>query len=111
MRAAAAALTLPPFEVHFMIVLRNILRVFVLLLGMATTALAGPYEEALPKFTSDSYADTDDAIGAVAISGNPLAVDVVEALRDGRLLNGVGQVFIRRASGELINAATGQAWS
>jgi urea transport system permease protein len=110
MRAAAAALTLPPFEVLFMIVLRDILRVFVLLLGMATAAVAGPYEEALPKFTSDSYADTDAAIGAVAISGNPLAVDVVEALRDGRLLNGAGQLFIRRATGELINAATGQAW-
>jgi urea transport system permease protein len=110
MRAAAAALTLPPFKVHFMIVLRNILRAFVLLLGMASAALAGPYEEALLKFTSDSYADTDAAIGAVAASGNPLAVDVIEALRDGRLLIGAGQVFIRRASGDLINAATGQAW-
>ena len=111
MRAAAAALTFPPFEVHFMIVLRNILRAFVLLLGMASAALAGPYEEALLKFTSDSYADTDAAIGAVSVSGNSLAVDVIEALRDGRLLIGAGQVFIRRASGDLINAATGQAWS
>jgi urea transport system permease protein len=110
MRAATAVLTLPPFEVHFMIVLRNILQAFVLLLGMASAALAGPYEEALLKFTSDSYADTDAAIGAVAASGNPLAVDVIEALRDGRLLIGAGQVFIRRASGDLINAATGQAW-
>jgi urea transport system permease protein len=72
--------------------------------------LAGPYEEALLKFTNDSYADTDTAIGAVAVSGNPLAVDVVEALRDGRLLIGSGQVFVRRASGDLINAATGQTW-
>src|ERR671910_2845550 len=107
MRAAAAALTLPPYEVHFMIVLRNFLQAFVLLLGMASAALAGPYEEALLKFTNDSYADTDAAIGAVAVSGNPLAVDVVEALRDGRLLVGSGQVFVRRTSGELINAATG----
>jgi urea transport system permease protein len=110
MRAATAVLTLPPFEVHFMIVLRNILQAFVLLLGMASAALAGPYEEALLKFTSDSYADTDSAIGAVAVSGNPLAVDVIEALRDGRLLVGFGQVFVRRDSGDLINAATGQAW-
>jgi urea transport system permease protein len=94
-----------------MIVLRTILRAFVLLLGMASAALAGPYEEALPKFTNDSYADTDAAIGAVAGSGNPMSIDVIEALRDGRLLVGSGQVFIRRMSGELINAATGQAWA
>jgi urea transport system permease protein len=111
MRAAiAAALAAPPFKVYFMFCLRNILRAFVLLVGMASAALAGPYEEALPKFANDSYADTDAAIGIVASSGHPLAIDVVEALRDGRLLTGAGQVFIRRASGELINAATGQAW-
>jgi urea transport system permease protein len=110
MRAAAAALTLPPFEVHFMIVLRNFLQAFVLLLGMASAALAGPYEEALLKFANDSYADTDAAIGVVAGSGNPLSIEVVEALRDGRLLVGSEQVFVRRASGDVINAATGQAW-
>jgi urea transport system permease protein len=108
--AILAALTPSPFKVHFMIVLRNILRAFVLLLGMASAALAGPYEDALPKFANDSYADTDAAISAVAGSGNPLSVDVVEALRDGRLLVGSGQVFFRRVSGELVNAATGQAW-
>ncbi|MXQ13940.1 urea ABC transporter permease subunit UrtB [Microvirga makkahensis] len=93
-----------------MFCLRNVLHAFVLLLGMASAALAGPYEEALLKFTNDSYADTDAAIGSVARSGNPLSLDVIEALRDERLLIGSGQVFIRRTSGELINAATGQAW-
>lgn len=93
-----------------MFCLRHILRAFVLMLGMASVALAEPYEEALPKFTHDSYADTDAAVGAVAASGNPLSMDVVEALRDGRLFTGASQVFIRRASGELINAATGQVW-
>jgi urea transport system permease protein len=93
-----------------MIFLRNILGALVLLLGMASVALAGPYEEALSRFANDSYGDTDAAIGAVAGSGNPLSIDVVEALRDGRLLVGSGQVFVRRASGELVNAATGQAW-
>jgi urea transport system permease protein len=110
MRAAAAALTLPPFEVHFMIVLRNFLQALVLLLGMTSAALAGPYQEALPKFTSDSYADTEAAIGAIAGSGSPQSIEVIEALRDGRLLVGSGQVFVRRTSGQLINAATGQAW-
>ncbi|NBJ11640.1 urea ABC transporter permease subunit UrtB [Microvirga arsenatis] len=93
-----------------MVFLRNILQATVLLLGMASAALAGAYEEALPKFANDSYVDTDAAIGAIAGSGNPLSIDVVESLRDGRLLVGSGQVFFRRTSGELVNAATGQAW-
>nr|WP_246718842.1 urea ABC transporter permease subunit UrtB [Microvirga terrestris] len=77
---------------------------------MASAVLAGPYEDALPNFANDSYAETEAAIGAVAVSGNPLSIDVVEALRDGRLLVGAGQVFVRRTSGELVNAATGQVW-
>jgi len=94
-----------------MFCLRNILRAFVFLIGMMSAALAGPYEEALPKLASDRYADTDAAIGAIARSGHPRALGVVEALRDGRLLSGAGQVIIRRSSGELVNAATGQPWN
>jgi urea transport system permease protein len=93
-----------------MISLRNILRAFVLLLGMATCAHAGPYEDALPKFAADSYSDTEAALGAVAGSGHPLSLSVVEALRDGRLLTANGQIFIREPSGNLLNAVTGQAF-
>jgi len=107
----AAALAAPPSKVHPMFCLRNILRAFVLLIGMTSAVLAEPYEEALPKLASDRYADTDAAIGAIARSGRPLALGIVEALRDGRLLSGEGQVIIRRPSGELIDAATGQAWT
>src|SRR5918993_739718 len=90
--------------------LRPLLRAFLLWLGLATTAMAGPYEDALPKFAADTYSDTEAAIAAVAGSGNPLSLALVEALRDGRLLVGAGNVFIREPSGDLISAATGQAF-
>ena len=93
-----------------MILFRAIVRIFVLLLGLSSGAMAGPFEDALPKFTTDNYSDTEAAIGAVAGSGHALSLSLIEALRDGRLLNGGGQVFIRDASGSLVNAATGQAF-
>src|SRR5690349_10191910 len=89
--------------------LRCILQAFVLLIGMASAAIAGPYEDALPKFAADSYADTEAAIGAVAGSGHAQALNVVEALRDGRLMVANGQVYIRDAAGQFTDAATGQA--
>ncbi|WP_230531519.1 urea ABC transporter permease subunit UrtB [Microvirga roseola] len=93
-----------------MFCLRHLLRAVVLLVGFTATAVAGPYEDALPKFSAGSYSETDEAIGAVASSGHPMAQAVIEALQDGRLLAGNGQVFIRDPSGGLVNAATGQAF-
>ncbi|HEV2564132.1 MAG TPA: urea ABC transporter permease subunit UrtB [Microvirga sp.] len=91
-----------------MIRLRSILQAFLLLIGMASAAMAGPYEDALPKFTADSYSDTEAAIGAVAVSGHPHALSLVEALRDGRLMVANGQVYVRGAAGQFADAATGQ---
>jgi urea transport system permease protein len=81
-----------------------------LLVACGLSANAQSYEEALAKFTADSFSDTDDAISAVAASGNPLAIRVIEALQDGRLLFSAEQkkVFIREASGALLDAATGK---
>jgi urea transport system permease protein len=93
-----------------MINLRNFLRTFLLLVAMTSGAFAGAFENALPKFAADTYSDTEAAIGMVAASEHPLALSVVEALRDGRLLVGSGQVFIRDISGNLVSAATGQAF-
>ena len=56
------------------------------LLAGASAALAQSYEEALTKFAADSFSDTEAAITAVAASGNPRAVTVIEALQDARLL-------------------------
>ncbi|PVE22033.1 urea ABC transporter permease subunit UrtB [Microvirga sp. KLBC 81] len=91
--------------------LRIVLQVFVLLIGMAASAMAGPYEEALPKFAADSYADAEAALSAIASSGHTRALTVVEALRDGRLLVGGGQVYIKAISGGVVDATTGQAAS
>ncbi len=95
-------------ETSFMNSLRSILLGIILLIGMASSAVAGPFEEALPKFATDSYADTDAALAAIAASGHPSALPVVEALRDGRLLVGSAQVFIKDISGGIINVSTGE---
>ncbi|MCK0195526.1 urea ABC transporter permease subunit UrtB [Ancylobacter sp. 6x-1] len=82
----------------------------VLTVVVSRPAMAGPYEDALAKFTTESYADTDEGLGLLATSGNPLAVDIVEALADGRLLFNADAktVYVKKADGSLIDAATGQ---
>src|SRR6478736_8699617 len=66
------------------------------------------YEAALAGFTKDSFNDTDKAITAVAASGSPLALQVIEALQDGRLLFGGDRVFIKDKAGAILDAATGK---
>jgi urea transport system permease protein len=67
------------------------------------------YEDALLRFTTDSFDDTDAAITAVAASGNALAAVVIGALQNGRLLFSTGQkkVYIRDTDGTILDAATG----
>jgi urea transport system permease protein len=80
-----------------------------LLLAGSLGAQADAWENALKKFASDSYNDTDAAIAGVAASGNPLAAGVIEALQDGRLFFGDDKrLFTRDKSGRLSDAATGQ---
>jgi urea transport system permease protein len=81
-----------------------------LLVAGAGLAHAGPYADALEKFTTDDYADTADAITAVATSGDPLAVPLVEALQDARLMFSAKdkKVFIKTKDDKLIDAATGK---
>ena len=79
-----------------------------LLLAGALGANAQSYETALAGFTKDSFNDTDAAITAVAASGNPLALDVIQALQDGRLSYSGDKVFIRDKAGAIIDAATGK---
>jgi urea transport system permease protein len=69
---------------------------------------AQAYEAALTGFTKDSFNDTDSAIGAVAASGNPLALDVITALQDGRLAFSGDKVFIKDEAGAMLDAATGK---
>src|SRR5881394_1658848 len=79
-----------------------------LLLAGALSANAQSYEAALAGFTKDSFNDTDAAIGAVAASGNPLALDVIQALQDGRLFFSGDKVFIKDKAGAILDAATGK---
>jgi urea transport system permease protein len=85
----------------------------ILLLVAGAPAGAERYEEALAKFTTDSYSDTDAGISAVAASGNPLAAQIIEALQDGRLLFSAEDksIFIRERSGTVLDATTGKATS
>jgi urea transport system permease protein len=82
----------------------------VLIAAASTPSRAGPYEDALLRFTADSFSETIEGVNGVVASGNPLAATVVGALQQGRLLFSAAskQVFIREAPDRLIDAATGQ---
>jgi urea transport system permease protein len=66
------------------------------------------YEAALAGFTKDSFNDTDAAISAVAVSGSPLALDVIQALQDGRLAFSGDKVFYKDKAGAILDATTGK---
>jgi urea transport system permease protein len=91
---------------------RFVALVFALVLVAAplTAARAGPYEDALQRFTTDSFGDTIEGINGIVASGNPLAATVIGALQDGQLLFSAEakRVFIKDASDRLIDAATGE---
>jgi urea transport system permease protein len=84
-----------------------------LVLIFAVPSRAQNIDGALARFGADSYAETDTAIGEIAASGHPQAQAIVEALAAGRLLveAETKRIFIKRESGALIGAATGEASS
>jgi len=77
---------------------------------LTTGAQAGPYEDALSRFSADSFDQTIEGINEVVASGNALAAPVIAALQEGRLLFSADSkhVFIREPSNRLIDAATGE---
>jgi urea transport system permease protein len=83
---------------------------FSLLVLIAAAANAQGLQAALSGFTSDSYSDVEDAINAVAASGDPRALAIIQALQDGRLVfdPNSNQVFIEDQD-RLVEAATGHA--
>ena len=87
-----------------------ILSVF-FIVGFALPAFAGPFEDAVAKFANDEFSDTEEAVGAIASSGNPLAFPIISALQDGRLSTDPDskKVFITQADDKIIDAATGAA--
>jgi len=81
------------------------------LAALLTGARAAPYEDALARFTADSFDETIEGINGVVASGNPRAAAIIEALQDGRLLFSAEgkRVFIKDKSDKLTDAATGEA--
>jgi urea transport system permease protein len=77
----------------------------------ALPVLAGPFEDAVAKFANDEYSDTEEAVGALATGGNPLAYTIISALQDGRLMADPDskKVYVSQADGKNIDAATGAA--
>src|SRR5438128_2692081 len=94
---------------------RSMALVLALAMSACVVAIAGAqkYDAALQGFTKNSFNDTDDAIAAIGISGHPLAVRLIEALQDGRLVFSAEQrkVFIRESGDILLDASTGQTAS
>ena len=84
-----------------------------LFLASVAGAHAGPYEDALAKFTTDDFDDTIDGINAVAGSGNTLAPDVIQALKEGRLFYSASEkkVYLKTADDKLLDAVSGQPLS
>ena len=81
-----------------------------LIAAFALPALAGPFEDAVGKFANDEFSDTDEAIGAVVASGNPLAFAIISALQDGRLMADPDskKVYVTQPDGKIIDAATAE---
>jgi urea transport system permease protein len=96
---------------------RNVLSCFrafalaVLLIASAAPAFAAPFEDSVAKFTTDDFSDTEDAIGEIAASGNPLAYPIISALQEGRLMvdTDAKKVYIKQSDGKAVDAATGAA--
>jgi urea transport system permease protein len=75
-----------------------------------TSAHASAIDDALAKFTTDDFDDTNDGIGAVAASGSPRAEAIIRALQDGHLMFSAERkaVYIQDDDGKLTDPATGQ---
>jgi hypothetical protein len=80
-----------------------------LIFAAALPAMAGPFEDAVGKFANDEFSDTDEAVGVIATSGNPLAFPIISALQDGRLMADpeTKKVYVTQPEGKIIDAATG----
>jgi urea transport system permease protein len=90
---------------------RSIVLSVFLIAALTVPAFAGAFEDAVAKFANDEFSDTDEAIGEVASSGNPLAFPIISALQDGRLSADpdTKKVYVTQDDGKVIDAATGAA--
>ena len=56
-----------------------------LISAFVVPALAGPFEDAVTQFSEGSFADSEEAVTKLAVTGNPMASAIIGALQDGRL--------------------------
>jgi len=91
--------------------LRTLVLSVFLIAAFALPAFAGAFEDAVAKFANDEFSDTEEAIGTIATSGNPLAFPIISALGEDRLSADpdTKKVFITQADGKIIDAASGAA--
>ena len=91
--------------------LRSLALSVLLIVCLSLPAFAGAFEDAVAKFANDEFSDTEEAIGTVATSGNPLAFPIISALQDGRLSADpdTKKVYFTQDNGKVIDAATGAA--
>ena len=95
--------------IEFLARFRTLVFAFLLIAASVLPALAGPFEDAVAKFANDDYSDTDEAIGAIATSGNPQAFAIISALQDGRLFADPDskKVYLTDTAGKSVDVATG----
>jgi urea transport system permease protein len=88
---------------------RALLFALPMILATVLPVFAGPFEDAIGKFADDDYSSTEDAVGMIATSGNPLAFAIISALQDGRLMADpdTKKVYLTQPDGKIIDAATG----
>jgi urea transport system permease protein len=72
---------------------------------------AASFEDDVALFTVRSFADSEDAVSRLQVSGNPLAYSIIGALKDGRLYadDDSKKVFIKGTDGKIVDASNGQA--
>jgi urea transport system permease protein len=82
-----------------------------LLLAAAVPTHAQNFDEALQKFAADSFADTEAAVNGVAASGHAMAIPVVRALQEARLVFDpqTRKVYIRESATRVVDALSGNA--
>ena len=71
---------------------------------------AASFEDDVALFAARSFADSEDAVSRLQVSGNPLAYPIISALKDGRLYadDDSKKVFIKGTDGKIVDASNGQ---
>ena len=84
-----------------------------LISAFAMPAFAGPFEDAVAQFSEDTFADSEQAVAKLAVTGNPMAATIINALQDGRLYadSDAKKVYLKSVDGKVIDAVTGAAVS